>query len=57
MDGYGLWGSIATSTQALVVESGFPFWQIGLGLLMAFFLLFFIVTGLSSSLKWLLKKR
>lgn len=54
---YGLWGTIASSTTALITESGVPFWEIALGFMLALFLLFFIGTGLTRSMKLLLKRR
>ena len=53
---YGLWGTVATSTWALVSNTALPFWEIALGFLIAFFALFFIAIGLSRAFKWLLKK-
>lgn len=53
---YGLWGSVATTTESLVVSSGFPFWTLALGFCLAFFALFFIAVGLSRGFKLLLRK-
>jgi len=55
-DGFGLWGAVATSTQALITETGVPFWEIALGVMSAFFVLFFLFVGLSRSAKRLLRK-
>lgn len=52
---YGVWGTIATTTQEMIVNTGMPFWEIALGVLMAFFLLFLILVGLSKSIKRLLR--
>lgn len=54
LDSFGLWGTIASSTGAMV-SSSMPFWIIVLGMLFAFFVLFFLASGLSRSLKALLR--
>lgn len=57
IDGYGLWSTVATSTLNMITGVGVPFWEIALGFLLALFLLFFLATSLSSSMKWLLRRR
>lgn len=52
---FGLWGAVATTTYALISDSGMPFWEIALGVLIALFLLFILLVGLSRQFKRLLK--
>jgi len=55
LSGYGLWSDIATSTAAMVVDNGVPFWEIALGILMALMLLFLFFGSTSKALRRLLK--
>lgn len=52
---YGIWGAITTSTQALISDSGLPFWEIGVGLLLAFCFLFLLTIATARAVKWLMK--
>lgn len=56
MNSFDLWNNVASSTQSLAVDVGVPFWEVALGLCLAFFVLFLILVGLSKSLKSLLRR-
>ena len=53
-DGYGLVGAIATSTLNIVTNVGVTYSEVLMGLLMAFFLIFLLITAFSIPLKNLL---
>lgn len=55
LSSFGLWGTIATTTEALMLNAGVPFWELALGILLALFAIFFIAIGLSRPLKKLLR--
>lgn len=54
LSSFGFWGSVASSSMSLI-NSSVPFWEIALGAMLAFFLLFFLVVGLSQAFKRLLR--
>lgn len=56
MDSYGLWGNVASSSQALIVST-VPFWEIVLGICVAVFVLFLILSAFSKGLKGVLRFR
>jgi len=51
----GFWYDVATSSGALVAST-VPFWEVALGLLMAFMFIFLLTIGMSRPTKWLFRK-